>query len=242
MANKSATSSQPQARGVLAKPLDSLFFLLPLILFYELATLFLQTSAMEPTGERVVVLQFIQTVFEMLGTSGASWAGLVVVAVLLATHVVSGQPWRFRAGAVTFMYAESAAWALPLIAVSYATQMAATRFPDQTILANMALCVGAGIYEELIFRLILISALVIIGADILRFPHASTLTAAVLAAAVAFAIHHHPPFGSDPFDAFRFTFRLGAGVYLGVIFIFRGYGPAAGAHIAYNVLVVSLFT
>jgi len=227
---------------MLARPLDSLFFLLPLILFYEVATIFLRASAIDGTGERVVVLQFIQTVFEMLGTSGASWAGLVVVVVLMAMHIVSGQPWRFRGGVVAFMYLESAAWALALIAMSYVTQMSATRFADQTILANMALCVGAGIYEELIFRLVMISGLVIVGADILRFGQASTLTAAVLTSAVAFAIHHHPPFGSDPFDAFRFVFRFGAGVYLGVIFVFRGYGPAAGAHIAYNVLIVSIFS
>ena len=36
-------------------------------------------------------------------------------------------------------------------------------------------------------------------------------------------------------------FRGLAGVYLGAIFIFRGYGPAAGAHIAYNLLIITLW-
>ena len=81
-----------------------------------------------------------------------------------------------------------------------------------------------------------------IGADLLRFNNSSTLVAAVMIAAGLFALHHHPPFGSEPFDAFRFTFRTLAGLYLGTIFVFRGYGLAAGAHIAYNLIVTASST
>jgi membrane protease YdiL (CAAX protease family) len=107
-------------------------------------------------------------------------------------------------------------------------------------LEDLALCVGAGIYEELVFRLALISLLVIVGSDVLRFSEGATLVGAVLVAAFVFSLHHHPPFGSDPFDASRFVFRALAGVYLGAIFVYRGYGPAAGTHIAHNVLVLAL--
>ena len=50
-----------------------------------------------------------------------------------------------------------------------------------------------------------------------------------------FAAHHHQPFGREPFDVTLFAFRAIAGCYLSIVFWYRGYGPAAGCHAAYNV-------
>lgn len=238
--SKPKKQSKHRPRGMLARPLDSLLFLLPLILFYEVACLLPHPPDGAAADDRVIAFHLLQGFFQLLGNQAAWMPGLAVVVVLTATHLVSRQPWRFRKKAVALMYVESVAWALPLIAVNHITQMAATRLEAQTWVANLALCVGSGIYEELVFRLVLISVLVIIGADLLRLPQDATLVASVLIAAVMFALHHHPPFGGDPFEGVRFTFRCLAGVFLGAIFVFRGYGPAAGAHIAHNLLIITL--
>ena len=237
---KKTSPTKPHPRGILARPLDSLFFLLPLILFYEAACLLPGSTGLANADNRVVAYHLLQGFFELFGSRTAWMPGLAVVVILAATHIVSRQPWQFRKKVVALMYLESVAWALPLIAVNHITQMAATRLPDPTWVANLALCVGSGIYEELVFRLVIISVLVIIGADLLRLPQDATLVAAVLVAAVMFALHHHPPFGDDPFDGIRFTFRCLAGAFLGAVFVFRGYGPAAGAHIAHNLLIITL--
>ena len=63
---------------------------------------------------------------------------------------------------------------------------------------------------------------------------------AVLIAAVLFAAHHHPPLGREPYDFGRFAFRTMAGVYLGALFLLRGYGVTAGCHALYNVIIVTL--
>jgi membrane protease YdiL (CAAX protease family) len=107
-------------------------------------------------------------------------------------------------------------------------------------LAEVTLGIGAGLYEELIFRLVLISVLVIIGVDLLRWPREATTLACVLIAAALFAAHHHPPLGSEPFALNRFLFRATAGIYLGGVFVYRGYGPAAGLHIAHNLMVIAM--
>ncbi len=239
--SKDHTQTKRQAApGLLAKPLDSLVFLLPLIAFYEVCSVLMDTSVLAAGYERVVAFQLLQIFFELFGVTGILMPGLAVIAILVATHVVSRRAWRFDKRAVAFMYVESALWALPLLFLVRFTQMSATHWPMESFLGNAALCVGAGIYEELIFRLVLISLIAVVGADLLRFSHSSTLVAAVLISAGLFALHHHPPLGSEPFDAFRCTFRALAGVYLGTIFVFRGYGPAAGAHIGYNLLVITL--
>jgi membrane protease YdiL (CAAX protease family) len=96
--------------------------------------------------------------------------------------------------------------------------------------------VGAGIYEEILFRLILFSGL----AWLLRLsamPKWGAIAAAVVVSSLLFAAAHHVgPFG-EKMDSYVFLFRMMAGVYFAVLFHFRGFGIAAGAHACYDVLV-----
>ncbi len=232
MAKQAETSKGKQApRRSLAKPLDSLVFLLPFILFYEAIVLL-----DDARSTRVVAFDLMERFFALFGTTGVWLPGLAVIVILLATHAAARLPWRVDKRAVGMMYIETIVWALPLLALNHYVQILAAT-PNDTI-AELGISIGAGIFEELIFRLVLISLLVMIGSDLLRFSTSATLASAVLISAVLFALHHHPPLGGEPFSAYRFSFRSLAGVYLGVIFVFRGYGPAAGAHIAYNVITI----
>ena len=164
---------------------------------------------------------------------------VAVVAILLSTHVVSGERWRVRGSAVGKMYVESLAWAIPLLLFNRWVYLAAV--PESSMwAAEAALGISAGVYEELVFRLVLIPVIVMVGADLIGWPSSVVLAAAVLISALLFAGHHHPPIGSEPFSEGRFFFRTLAGVYLGAVFVVRGYGAAAGAHVAYNVVVLSI--
>jgi len=216
-------------RGTLARPLDALIFLLPLILFYEVASLARQ--------ERVVAFEALFHFFKLFGYVGVWAPGLAVVIILIATHVASGDRWAIHWDRVGWMYVESVAFSVPLLLLNWAVPLG----PDDgvgTFIQRMALGIGAGIYEELVFRLIIISLIVILAADLLRLDRAGVAVAAVILSSLAFAAHHHRPIGVEMFDPLRFTFRAVAGVYLAVIFWLRGYGPAAGCHAAYNVALV----
>ena len=105
---------------------------------------------------------------------------------------------------------------------------------------EIALSSGAGIYEELVFRLVAISLIMLVGVDLLHLPKTQTAVVAIALSSLLFAAHHHPPLGSEEFNLANFTFRTAAGVYLAGIFWYRGYGPAAGCHAAYNITVVAL--
>jgi membrane protease YdiL (CAAX protease family) len=136
------------------------------------------------------------------------------------------------------MYVESLALSIPLLLLSWSVPLAAGAGPG--FVHRLALGIGAGVYEELVFRLMVISVIVILAADVMRLDRAGVAVAAVLLSSLAFAAHHHPPVGVEPFRIVPFLFRTLAGVYLAVIFWFRGYGPAAGCHAAYNLDLVLL--
>ncbi len=96
--------------------------------------------------------------------------------------------------------------------------------------------IGAGIYEEVLFRLGLFLCLY----GVLRAVQMPTLIAVLLAAfagALAFAAAHHVgPYG-EPMRADFFVFRTCAGLYFTLLFALRGFGIAVGAHAGYDVLV-----
>jgi len=113
---------------------------------------------------------------------------------------------------------------------------------SSSLLANIVTGIGAGIYEELIFRLILICLLMLLFQDVLRLSRKNSIILAVVISAALFSVHHHivyldGRFGqSGPFNWMEFCFRAVAGVYFAVLFSIRGFGVTAGTHAFYDII------
>ena len=117
---------------------------------------------------------------------------------------------------------------------------------SRPLLANIITGIGAGIYEELVFRLILICLLMLLFQDALKLTHANSVVLSILISAALFSAHHHIDFFSgrlnavDPFNVTKFVFRTIAGIYFAALFAFRGFGITAGTHAFYNIIAVSI--
>jgi hypothetical protein len=61
-------------------------------------------------------------------------------------------------------------------------------------------------------------------------------TVVLLTSAIFSAAHYVGPHG-DLLDAFSFLFRFTAGAFFAVLFVFRGFGIAAGTHALYDIFV-----
>jgi hypothetical protein len=118
----------------------------------------------------------------------------------------------------------------------------------QGLLANVVTGIGAGIYEELVFRLILIVALMVLFQDILRSGHKISIILSVFISAALFGAYHHIIYlggqfvQSSPFNWAEFSFRTIAGIYFAIIFAIRGFGITAGAHAFYDIIAVVMNT
>lgn len=103
-------------------------------------------------------------------------------------------------------------------------------------MARILTSVGAGIYEEVLFRLGLFVGLYTI-LRIIQLPVIIALVLAAVCGALGFAAAHHVgPYG-EPMRADYFVFRTVAGLYFTLLFITRGFGIAVGAHAGYDILV-----
>jgi membrane protease YdiL (CAAX protease family) len=108
--------------------------------------------------------------------------------------------------------------------------------------------VGAGIYEELLFRLMLLPALLGFYRLIGIAPRAS-IVAAILTSSLLFSAAHYQidfvvagqqfstQYG-EPFAWFSFVFRFLAGVFFSLLFWYRGFGIAVGSHATYDLFTL----
>jgi membrane protease YdiL (CAAX protease family) len=97
---------------------------------------------------------------------------------------------------------------------------------------------GAGVYEEVLFRLALIPLLAGLLRALGDSPRGSLWGAAV-AASLIFSAAHYRAFTQvgDAFSWDTFLFRFAAGMIFSAIFIYRGFGISAGAHTLYDVAI-----
>jgi hypothetical protein len=111
-----------------------------------------------------------------------------------------------------------------------------------SLMANVVTGVGAGIYEELVFRLILICLLMVLLQDVMGTSHKNAIVLSVLISAALFSAHHHIIYMdgqlgcSSPFNWTEFGFRTLAGVYFAALFAIRGFGITAGTHAFYDII------
>lgn len=238
-------------------PLQGLYFLLPLLILYEVGTLMLA-----PEGDQrlppIVAESLLDKGFQWFGVTGFHLPAIIAVVVLFCLHLVRRDPWAPEPKLYGVMWIESFGWALPLfifqmvLVREMAGSVEALQAVTNTTTAaapwkeNMIFSIGAGIYEELLFRLIGIALLHMLFVDVLALPEKYGGAAAIGVSAVAFAMYHFirvtPDaligFTVEHFDWGRFAFFTLAGVYLALIYVIRGFGVVAGTHALYDVLIV----
>lgn len=145
-----------------------------------------------------------------------------------------------RTAQVQPMQAAACAAAVNTTTAARATQRTFAQGPS--LLADIVTGIGAGIYEELVFRLILICLLMLIFQDLFKLSHTTSIMLSVFLSAALFSAHHHIIFLNGRFEemsAFNLTefgFRTVAGIYFAVCFAVRGFGITAGTHAFYDII------
>jgi hypothetical protein len=116
--------------------------------------------------------------------------------------------------------------------------------PDVTPLAGLVTSLGAGFYEELVFRVLLFGLGVKVlgwlfgaGTGPRRFLFVSIWA---LVTAVAFSGWHYVGEFADAFEPRSFAFRAVCGFLFILIYALRGFAPAVWTHALYDIWVLVL--
>ena len=240
-------SSEADSYWSLARsPLHCLIFLLPLLAVYELGVLWLG-------GPKAVYLRngadyWMRDWLFQQGWEAQWLLPVLVVVALLAWQVVGRFPWKVRFDTLIGMAAESLLFACVLLLLGQAQDAVFQQYlepwslavPPVATLGSQAArtvsYVGAGIYEEVLFRLLALP-LVFVGLRLLLLPDKAATLIAVLLTSLLFSLAHYIGPGGDQFNYFSFVFRTMAGLFFSALFVIRGFGITVGSHAAYDVLV-----
>lgn len=112
---------------------------------------------------------------------------------------------------------------------------------ELTYLQKLALSLGAGLYEELFFRVILVSLFIFLFNKVFHNKKWASVTAAVVLSALLFSAVHYTGSMGDFFTLNSFFFRFIFGMILNGIYVARGFGVAAWTHALYDVMVITFF-
>jgi len=103
--------------------------------------------------------------------------------------------------------------------------------------AKLTSAVGAGIYEELLFRFILVSLILLIFEKLAGGKKLVYTVLAVAISALFFSGFHYIGW-REAFAFDSFVYRFYAGVILGTLFVVRGIGVASYTHAIYNLMLL----
>jgi hypothetical protein len=220
-------------------PATSALAVLPLVLLYGVGIAFASEHAR--SGVDIVSPPL---------RASLSRHGYLAVQLGLAAVIAGWAAWRLR-GAFTGrlaltapIVAESSLYGVTLGGVilfvldkahllAVAAGASATSSPlfDRAVAAS-----GSGLYEELLFRLLLLTLVGVALQRAFNVPRWLGVSAAIALSSLVFAAAHH--IAGEPLDLYAFAYRTVAGTIFAGLFLARGFAVAAWTHAAYDFYVM----
>lgn len=242
-------------------PLHVLVFLLPLIIFYEIGSAIWLAGSDGALAQDIRARRIIAQLFDSFGIYGLYLPGILILVVMLIWHVLTRDPWRVRLKTVGGMWVEALVWTVPLLVLGQLLYrlligngaptvvgagpeliaLSGDAISGHSMGARATISIGAGLYEELLFRMVAIAVIHLLLVDVGGLKSSTGTIAAVVISSAMFAVYHDVgvlPGGPNSIQWAELIFFFAAGLYFGALYIARGFGIVAGVHALYDLAVL----
>ena len=221
---------------------------LPIILMYEIGIVLINHGS--TLGIRISSEVLIKQLLSLIGLHNTFWfAGIILILGLAIFTYERKDNLKIIPKYFAGMIGESSLYALVLgtivsLFVGSLLGQWSTILPLQGVAGeapsslwqDLVLSLGAGVYEEFIFRVILVTLLFFVLSLTKMKEKQNYVIAAVIGALIFSAIHYVGSLG-DTFTLSSFTFRFVMGLGFNALFLTRGFGIAALTHVIYDIFV-----
>ncbi len=216
-------------------PYYSVVAALPLLIAYEILLALTQTPFWRIRNAADVWIRNLLSVFHVTSQEATF---VMIFALFFAIpflhHRYAPIRWRYLGGMLIESFIYSILFGTIINAILHAILLAA---PFQgNLLQNIALSLGAGLFEEFFFRVVLLNVLFWSLRPLIRKPMLNAAICIVLASFLFSLSHYIGEFG-DLFDIYSFLFRWIAGLLFTIIYFLRGFAVAAYTHALYDIWV-----
>ena len=184
----------------------------------------------------------IRNLLESMGLLGIYSTGIVLfigffLVLFLQRKTLMGT--TFNKEFLPFMILESLLWGLVLyISMGVLRQSVFANPSGKIWFGQIVMSLGAGIYEEILFRLLLVTIISIVLKLIFNWKEPICQFYSILIAACLFSLFHFVGVYADTPDISLFLIRFFGGCFLGSLFLLRGFGITAYTHCLYDFIVV----
>jgi membrane protease YdiL (CAAX protease family) len=227
---------------------NSMLLVLPVMIFYQISII--------PVADAINGVDFIFRLFIIANETYpeyeqyAVWAYLgftgVLMLLMIILAVVFRRKERFSWNYVLPLTGECTLYAIILGVVAVVvTRWVIEANPEMTVspaeigpFSILVISAGAGVYEEIVFRLVLFGGFFRIMKKGFEIPEVPAVVVAVVVSAALFSLAHY--LGSEPFRIASFTFRFVAGAIFCILYALRGFAAAVYTHTIYDIVVLSL--
>jgi len=212
---------------------------LPLLVIYEILIVLSQSRYWGIRNAADVWIRIFLMAFDLQ----AQHITFVLIGISLALIPIakSRAPGiKLKANYFALMFAECLAFSLVLGVVLQSILRLgglSSGGPGSGLMQNLALSVGAGLFEEIIFRVILLNLIFLL----LSFLFKKKVVAAVfsvLLASFLFSLSHYVGTMADTWQLYSFMFRWAAGLLFTVLYFVRGFAITAYTHALYDIWVL----
>lgn len=221
-------------------PFYSLIFTLPLLIAYELMIFSINRSDILGlrNGADILFRQFF-SIFHIYGFYLVGFVVLIALGLSYYFYSKRKEDVDFSGKFFILMFVESILYAVIMIFFVNAIgeYLINTGLSEETYYM-VILALGAGVYEEFIFRVVLVSGFLFFLHKILKFQSIFAIVMSVIYAALLFSLFHYVGNSGEAFEISSFVVRFGAGVFLSGLYALRGYGITAYTHTFYDLLVI----
>ncbi len=216
----------------------------PLMLLYEVGVYFYHHRLTESGTIEVrnAAEVFLKNILAMFGIE-PDWA-LVVMYLFAMTVVIvlhrrnQGSPLRMQYFGMCLIESLIYAAFLGVAARQITRFMLSLQLPGSAQMVEMMpeilQALGAGVYEEMLFRLIMLGSLLLLFKQLLPIRVGLQALVALIVSSLIFAVFHYVSWETVTWQSF--FFRFSAGMILGVIFLTRNFAVAVYTHAFYDIL------
>lgn len=218
----------------------SIIIILPLVVLYQIGVIQAGSST------RNLAEVWMTGPLALMGVSVTTALNVAALTGLLYGLWESHGRGSLSVSFMAIMIVESGIYALLMFkgvtAATTALEQTAAELLTMSLPARqqLFLSVGAAVYEELLFRFILIGGGMFLLHRVFLWNGILSALLLLLISSLLFSSAHHIGSLGDSMDTSIFLFRTLCGLTLGAVFLARGLGIAVWTHAIYNILVLAL--
>jgi len=222
--------------------LNSLLFIFPFIILYEFIAFFkFKNLSYQIRNTADIIIRDFISIFTSDVMLIYSILLFFVILIYFILNMNNHVKVNFNLKHVFFMYLEGFFYGFILILLlnGFTIFSYNNTFFGSDLILSFYFCLGASIWEEILFRLFCFSLILLLLKKINISNYTSIVTAAIISS-LLFSMFHYIGSLGDVFTFYSFLIRFVGGLYLSALYYYRGLGIAMICHFTYDFILLML--